>query len=361
MHRSRPTYTSSTARMSERERQILRLVVRSFIETAGPIGSRFLSKRYPLGLSPASIRNTMSDLEELGYLGHPYTSAGRMPTELGYRAFVNDLMAAPELSFSEKRVLESHLEQVMSDTKEMFRESSRLLAQMSNLLGVVLTPKLSKGVLERIDVVVLSSSRVMFVISVGGGFVKTIVLEVQASLDRKDLDRIVVILNERLAGLTLEEVRRTCAERTRDLHEDHTGLINLIVDESATLFSEPAEGRLQHSGTQQIIAQPEFQETEAVRHLIALIENEGYIVRLLEEHRAKTEDEAPQQTTVRIGRENTDAKVEKYSIVTAPYQIGELVGTVGILGPMRMDYSRVVALVEAMASLLSRGTGAIQN
>ncbi len=353
MSTTKPTYHASQHGLSEREQEILRLVVRSFIETAGPVGSRYLARHYPIGLSPASIRNTMSDLEELGYLGHPYTSAGRMPTELGYRAFVDELMASPALSLLEKQLLKARLDQLMGDTEELFRESSRLLGRMSNLLGLVLSPKLSTGVLERLDVVPLSSSRVMFVISVRGGFVKTIVLEIDATLKRPDLDRVVAILNERLAGLRLEEIRRTYATRTRDLADDRTGIVRLILNESATLFSEPSAGRLSYGGTQEIIRQPEFQELADVRNLIALIEDEGYIVHLLEEQRLGVPG-ATGRAVVSIGSEHSDEKVEKYSLVTARYQVGETAGTIGVLGPMRMDYERVVALVENMARLLSR-------
>ncbi len=331
---------------------ILRLVVRSFIDTAGPVGSRTLAKRYPLGLSPASIRNTMGDLEDLGYLRHPYTSAGRMPTQLGYRAFVDELMELPELSTIEKKLLKAKLDRLMGDTDELFRESSRLLGRMSNLLGVVLSPRLSTGVLERLDVVPLSSSRVMIVISVRSRLVKTIIFETEVNLERRDLDRIVALLNERLAGLRLEEIRRTYANRTRDLDDDRTGIVQLILSESATLFSEAAEGRLSHGGTQQLLTQPEFQETEDVRRLIELIEDEGYIVQLFEGQRAEADSE-PGQALVSIGSEISDEKAENYSIVTAQYQVGETVGTVGILGPMRMDYERAIALVENMALVLN--------
>lgn len=341
--------------MTDREQTILRLVVRSFIETAGPVGSRTLVKRYPIGLSPASIRNTMSDLEDLGYLRHPYTSAGRMPTQLGYRAFVDELMDITELSIPEKKMLKAKLDLLMGDTDELFRASSRLLGQMSNLLGVVLSPRLSTGVLERLDVVPLSSSRVMIVISVRSGLVKTIIFETEVRVNRHNIDRMVTILNERLAGLRLEEIRRTYARRTRDLDDDQTGIVQLILNESATVFSEPTEGRLSHAGTQQLLTQPEFQETEDVRRLIELIEDEGYVIQLLEGPHVELVGE-PGQALVSIGSENSDEKVEKYSIVTAPYQVGETSGVVGILGPMRMDYERVVALVENMAMLLSRSS-----
>lgn len=351
------TYESAFSEpLSEREREILRLVVKSFIRTAGPVGSRFLAKSYPLGLSAASIRNTMSDLEEAGYLDHPYTSAGRIPTELGYRTFVDELMEASGLSPAEKRLLRRELDRMMGDTEVLLQESSRMLGRLSNLLGVVLSPNLSTGVLERLEVVPLSSSRVMFVISVRGGLVKTIVLEIDSALDRHDLDRVVVMLNERLAGLTLEEIRRTYAQRVQDL-DDRTGIVRLVLNQSGALFSESVTGRrLRFGGAQNIMAQPEFQEPGDLRNLIELLEDEHFIVQLLEDRTSAAEDETG-RALISIGSENADGKTDKYSIVTARYLLGDTVGTIGIIGPTRMDYGRVVALVEDMASLLSRMPG----
>ncbi|HEX7072191.1 MAG TPA: heat-inducible transcriptional repressor HrcA, partial [Rhodothermales bacterium] len=211
--------------LTDREREILRLVVRSFVETAGPVGSRFLARRYPLNLSAASIRNTMSDLEDLGYLDHPYTSAGRVPTELGYRKFVDELMGNSMLDTAEKQLLQAEIERLMGDTQEMLEEGSRLLGRLSNLLGVALSPRLATGILERLEVVKLSSTRIMFIISVRGGLVKTIIAEIDSDLRRETVDRVVPLLNERLAGLTLEEVRRTAARRIRDLDGEGDGVV----------------------------------------------------------------------------------------------------------------------------------------
>ncbi len=346
--------------LSEREREILRLVVKSFIDTAGPVGSRFLAKSSGIGLSPASIRNTMSDLEEYGYLDHPYTSAGRIPTELGYRRFVDELMDSPMLSNVEKQALKAELERLMGDPDSLIRESSRLLGRFSNLLGVVLSPKLSTGILERMEVVQLSSARVMFVVSVKGGLVKTIVLELESDLDRRDLDRVVQILNERLAGLTLEEIRKTYSSRVRDLRDENSGIVRLILNEGALLFSDPSENtRLQYAGTQNILLQPEFQEPSDLRSLIEMLEDEDFVVHMLEDRRS-ADDEAG-HATIRIGRENNEEKVERYSIVTAPYKIGRAVGTIGVIGPTRMDYERVIALVESMAQLLNRSAAALES
>lgn len=331
---------------------MLGLIVQNFIETAGPVGSRSLVKKYELDLSSASIRNTMSDLEEMGYLDHPYTSAGRMPTELGYRTFVDELMETPELSPPERQMLKVRLAQLVSDTDELLRESSRLLGQLTDLLGIALSPRLSTGVLERLDVVPLTGERLMFVLSVRGGMVKTIVVEFESDVQRSALDRVVSILNERLTGLTLREIRETHAERVRDI-DDQTGIVRLVLDNSAVLFSEPSAGRLRHGGTQNILRQPEFQEPDDVRHLIEVIEDERLVVRLLDDM-IEAHTQGIGQALISIGSESRSEEVDQYSIVVSPYQLGGSVGTLGVIGPTRMNYGRVVALVKNMATMVNR-------
>ena len=338
--------------LSDRERAILCLVVEEFIDEAGPVGSRSLAKASSLDLSAASIRNTMADLEDMGYLDHPYTSAGRVPTLLGYRTFVDDLMDTPELTPVEQQVLKMRLEQLVSDTDELLRESTRLLSKLSNLLGIALSPRLSTGVLDRLDIVPLSGDRFMFVLSVRGGVVKTIVLRFEADLSRSEIDRVVSILNERLAGLTLQEIRETHEDRMKDL-QDQTGIIELVMDEAAVLFSEPEEGRLQFEGTENILTQPEFQEPDDVRRLIEVIEDEDRVVQVLE-NLFESDPDAVGTATVRIGGEADGEEMESYSIVTSPYQLGDTIGTLGVIGPTRMDYARAVALVENAAAVINR-------
>ena len=338
--------------LSDRERTILGLVVEEFVDEAGPVGSRSLAKDSSLDLSAASIRNTMADLEDMGYLDHPYTSAGRVPTRLGYRTFVDELMDTPQLTEVEREMLKMRLARLVRDTDELLRESTRLLSTLSNLLGIALSPRLATGVLDRLDIVPLSGSRLMFVLSVRGGVVKTLVLGFESDLDRTEIDRVVSILNERLAGLTLREIRETHEERMKDLR-DKTGLIQLVVDESSVLFSEPEEGRLEFGGTENILSQPEFQEPDDVRRLIEIIEDEDRVVQVLE-NLFDSDPDAVGQAIIRIGGETDEEEMESYSIVTSPYRLGETVGTLGVIGPTRMDYPRAVALVENAADVINR-------
>mgnify|MGYP006279400183 CR=1 FL=1 len=344
--------TDGRPSLNDRERNILRLVVEEFVDSAGPVGSRSIAKESSIDLSAASIRNTMADLEDMGYLDHPYTSAGRVPTRLGYRTFVDELMDTPELTEVEREMLKMRLASLVKDTDELLRESTRLLSKLSNLLGIALSPRLSTGVLDRLDIVPLSGDRLMFVMSVRGGIVKTIVLEFESDFGRTEIDRVVSLLNERLAGLTLQEIRETHEERIKDLR-DQTGLIELIVEESAVLFSEPEEGRLEFKGTENILTQPEFQEPDDVRRLIQIIEDEDRVVQVLEDL-FESDPNAMGQVTIRIGGKSDEEEMDAYSIVTSPYRIGGTVGTLGVIGPTRMDYPRAVALVENAAHVINR-------
>ena len=351
-HMPRSTKQTLPVGLSDREREILRLVVTSFVQTADPIGSRYLSRTFPIGLSAASIRNTMSDLEDQGYLDHPYTSAGRIPTEMGYRTFVNYIMKSTSLSRAEKLLLETELKDLFDDTEKLLEESSRILGSISNLLGVALTPKMSTGILERIEVVPLSSSRVMFVVSVQGGVVRTLIFHANIEMRRRDLDRVVTFLNERLVGLTLDEIRRTVDDRVADVDDDFTGVIQLAVQEKQQLFSTPSDTRLRIGGTHNLLRQPEFQEPQDLRSLLELIENKETVVRLLE----PDDDFTDHTTEVRIGIGSELGLEDRngLAVVTAQYTLGQTVGTIGVIGPKRMEYSRVVSLVEGMAALLSQ-------
>ncbi|HYE96578.1 MAG TPA: heat-inducible transcriptional repressor HrcA [Rubricoccaceae bacterium] len=348
----------SNADLSPRERDVLRLVVQQFVHTAVPVGSKALAEAAGLDLSSASIRNTMHALEERGFLAHPHTSAGRIPTEQGYRLYVDELMDVPGLPPAEAALLRAQVGEHPGDLDVIARETSRLLGRLTQLLGVVLSPRLSTGVLERLDVVPLSSTRVLIILTVRGGLARTVQAEVDGELPREHLDPVVQRLNERLAGLTLEEIRRTGAARVQDLApEDRTGIVRLLLHDAPALFREATEQRAAVGGAQHLVAQPEFQQPEEVRSVIQLVEDENVVVHLLER---PTRLDAPGRALVRIGGELGPAldAGRAYSVVTARYRYGGGEGAVGVVGPTRMDYGRAVALVEHVAALLTRGAEA---
>lgn len=334
--------------LSDREQSVLRHVVHNYIFTAIPVGSRYISRHYESLLSPATIRNVMSDLEESGYLSHPHTSAGRIPTDLGYRYYVDFLMELEKISDEEKRVIRNHLDRAI-DAEELLKDTSKLLGKISNQLSIVTSPHLGTGIFQKLELMQVSSSRLMVLISVQSGIVRTIMLEVGMELQRDVLEQVSRILNERLAGLTLKEIRETFVDRLAEYKDERTGLIRLFVDSVDQLFDDSKERDKVHiAGTGNLVEHPEFGDPKNFRGIIELIENEEIIVHLLEKHEVPNKD-----FVITIGAENEVGKAQDCSLVTATYNVNGVTGMVGIMGPTRMNYSKLIPLVDHVAKTIA--------
>jgi heat-inducible transcriptional repressor len=334
--------------LNDREQSVLRHVVHNYIFTAVPVGSRYISRHYESLLSPATIRNVMSDLEESGYLSHPHTSAGRIPTDLGYRYYVDFLMEMEKISDDEKQVIREHLDKAI-DAEELLRDSSKLLGKISNQLSIVTSPHLGTGIFQKLELMQVSSSRLLVLISVQSGIIRTIMLEVGMELKRDVLDQVSRILNERLSGLTLKEIRETFVDRLAEYKDEWTGLIRLFVDSVDQLFDDSKERDKVHiAGTGNLIEHPEFGDPKNFRSVIELIENEEIIVHLLEKHDIPDKD-----FVITIGSENEVRKAQDCSLVTATYNVNGVTGMVGIMGPTRMNYSKLIPLVDHVAKTIA--------
>jgi len=334
--------------LNDREQSVLRHVVHNYISTAIPVGSRYISRHYESLLSPATIRNVMSDLEESGYLSHPHTSAGRIPTDLGYRYYVDFLMELEKISDLEKQEIRDQLDRAV-DTAELLRDTSKLLGKISNQLSIVTSPHLGSGTFQKLELMQVSSSKLLILISVQSGIVRTIMLEVGMELKREVLEQVTRILNERLTGLTLKEIRDTFVDRLADYKNERTGLIRLFIDSVDQLFDDSKEREKVHiAGTGNLIEHPEFGDPKNFRSVIELIENEDIIVHLLEKHDIPNKD-----FVITIGTENQDRKAQDYSLVTATYNVNGVTGLVGILGPTRMNYSKLIPLVDNVAKTIA--------
>ncbi len=334
--------------IGERERSILKSIVQSFIRSGEPVGSRSLSKMPGIGLSAATIRNTMSDLEELGLLGHPYTSAGRVPTELGYRLFVDTLMEPVGLSARERKLIEGKLGGSANDTVSLLKEGAAIMAGLSGLLAIVLTPTLSKGVLHRLDVIMLSSSRVMFVVTIESGLVRTIVAEIELETNANELQKVVAFLNEKLSGLTLDQIRLTLGDRLKGHVEEKSGLVQFAIKKASLIFGEVDEAaRVNKAGTESLLNQPEFDDPVEIRKALRVIDEDKRVIDLLEKGFI-----GESSLAVRIGSENVDDEARSFSLVISQYGFGSTHGTIGVLGPKRMDYARILPLVRSVAESL---------
>ncbi|MBI5216065.1 MAG: heat-inducible transcription repressor HrcA [Ignavibacteriae bacterium] len=336
--------------LNEREREILRYVVYRFIDSAVPVASRYISKHHHLNLSAATIRNVLSDLEELGYIHHPHTSAGSIPTDKGYRYFVDWLMEIQQVTPREKGNIRRQFD-LMIESNEVLREAARLLGTISHQLSVVSSLHLSAGVLERIELICIASHKILVVLEVKSGIIKTITMEIPVEISPMHLADVGQYLNEKLSGLTLKTIRDTFSERVKDFANDKSGIINLMVNSAGRIFDDSKEREKLHiGGTQTLIEQPEYGEKDNIRTIIELINDETNLADILEQSDVK---EVQQGVAVAIGEEHGNTKLKNYSIILKTYTIGDVQGTVGILGPKRMNYARVIPLVSYMAEEVS--------
>ena len=336
--------------LNEREKNILRYIIQQFVLTASPVGSRNITKKYDLGISPATVRNIMFDLEESGYINHPHTSAGRIPTDKGYRTYVDSLMNLERISQTDKGIIKKSFKQTIVDTDELLRLTSKLLSSITRQLAAVTYPKVDSGTLEKIQLVSLSSTRILVVISIKSGLVKTITLEQNTELKSNQLESVQGLLNERLSGLSLKEIRDTFKDRFRDVPEDHNSIIRLFIDSAEKIFKDVKyNDKLVITGAKNVIKQPEFEVPEKFQSIVELMEDQDVIIHIME----KSGETGSDQVYISIGSENQEERMQDYSLISKEYKIGNVSGTLGIIGPKRMEYSKVVAIVDYVSKLLS--------
>lgn len=336
--------------LNEREKNILRYIIQQFVLTASPVGSRNIAKKYELGISPATVRNIMADLEESGYINHPHTSAGRIPTDKGYRTYVDSLMGLAKIGGPEKGIISKSFEETITDTDELLRVTSKLLSSITRQLAAVSYPKVDTGALEKIQLVSLSSTRILVVISIKSGLVKTITLEQDSELKPEQLESVQRLLNERLSGLSLKEIRDTFKERFKEVHDEHSAIMRLFIDSADKIFQDVKRTeKLVITGAKDVIKQPEFDVPEKFQSVIELIEDQDVIIHILE----KSGESATDGVFISIGSENEDQKLKDYSLISKEYKIGNVSGTLGVIGPKRMEYSKVVAIVDYVSKFLT--------
>ena len=339
--------------LSERERQVLEAVVRTYVDTAEPAGSRTVSRGFDLGISAATVRNTMSDLEEKGYLFHPHTSAGRIPTDQAYRFFVDRLMEPLQPPPAVRASLERELERAgTSAVERLILHATRVLSLISNELGVAVAPRLEDAVLEKLELIQVSSSKVLLVATIRGGVVRTVYVDLPIEVPADTLVTVTLLLNERLSGLSLQEIRRTLPERLRDATADETGkeLVNIFMQSGAELFDLASlDASKLHLGPASVLAsQPEFESGARLKGLIDLTEQRDLLTAAVgnREHRGTLK--------ITIGSENDASALTDFTLVTAEYSVAGLKGVIGVIGPTRMPYEKVVTIVDYTSSLVTR-------
>lgn len=328
--------------LTERELRVLEAVVQTYIETAEPTGSQTIARRFGLGVSPATIRSIMSELEDKGYLFHPHTSAGRIPTDRAYRVYVDAIMRLSPPSHEQQHTLRAELVGNRSAVEEILRRAAQVLGVLTQELGVAVAPALDQMIMERLELVQVSSERLLLVFNLRSGVVRTIFVEVPGMLPPASVHQVAQILNERLSGLTLQQIRATLPERLRDASGAPEGreLLNIFIAEGDGLFDLSNEENAVVLGSAQMLAeQPEFASNSRMRDLLRLTEGRGLLKQALEARRQRG-------VSITIGSENPDTRLSDFTLVTSSYEVGALKGVIGVMGPTRMPYDKIIGLVE---------------
>ncbi|MEZ4766792.1 MAG: heat-inducible transcriptional repressor HrcA [Calditrichia bacterium] len=334
--------------LSTKEKLVLGELVKNFIDTATPVSSSLIAQTSRLNISPATIRNIMAMLESRGYIYQPHTSAGRVPQTPAYRAYVDMLMKKSRLSFDEKEQITVTINPLENyDLEDVLNEVTRILAHLSKQIGIMMSPRIEQGIFERMELIPLSSEKLLVIITVKSGFVRTITLEISQLVSPDKLNLVSQILNERLQGMKISDIKRTFSAVVKDIQHEDTGLVRMFSQRVDRLFNFSEDIDLYFKGTQNILQSPDFQDVSTLTSVMEMLETRRDLVKIL----AEADNEQP--TSIKIGEEIDEQKMAACSIITARYKIGDVSGVVGIIGPKRMNYSKFLSIVEFTARKIS--------
>lgn len=332
--------------LNERAQILLKTLVERYIHEGQPVGSRALSKFSGLDLSPATIRNVMADLEEMGLVASPHTSAGRVPTPQGYRLFVDTLLVVKTLDKVELNHLENHLHP--DNPSRLINVASQLLSDLTRFAGVVVTPKRKGAVFRYVEFMALSEKRILLIIVTPEGDVQNRIIFTHTPYSQSDLIEAGNFINQHYAGCTLDEIRGRVDTELKQLRSEMISLMSAAIAAGGEAVNESSEAVVL-AGERNLLQIDELSDNLlSLKKLFELFERKTKLLQLLELSRQA------HGVKIFIGGESDVSSLEEFSVVTAPYEMeGEVVGTVGVIGPRRMAYERVIPIVDVTAKLLS--------
>jgi heat-inducible transcriptional repressor len=333
--------------MDERKKKILRAIIQDYIITAEPIGSRTIARKFDLGISPATIRNEMSDLEVLGLIEQPHTSAGRIPSDAGYRYYVDCLMEGIELSKEEKAIIEQETAKRISEIQQVITHTSKLLSQLTSLTSIVLGPLNGKSTFGQIHFLPYQTGQAIMVIVKENGVVENHIVDIGHEVSAEELQRVAAVLNQKMRGQSLKKVKK------RLLHEIYRELTRQrhLIDKSLEMLAvilDSCEEKEQVylGGALNMLNQPEFKDLSKVKKLFKFFEEDESLKKLLQP--------THEGLNITIGGENIFEEFHDCSVISSTYRIDEdTIGVIGVLGPTRMNYSKAIAIVNFMTRSMS--------
>lgn len=338
--------------LDERKASILRAIVSHYVNAGEPVGSKTLVERFKLGISPATVRNEMGALEEAGYIYQPHTSAGRIPTDVGYRYFVDAWAKDSNLGARDSQRIQHFFGEPRLELEDSLRQTATLLSSLTNHAAVVFAPALERSTVRRIELVRLAGERVMLLVVADTGRVENHVILLPGNVDDVQLDRAMEMLNRIIDGTIMERAAATIAAAVErfplELRDLATRVAGALEDDIATEESE----RVFLEGTSTMVDEEKFSDLETVREVIGALEHRRVVLEVLADALSAN------TVSIRIGAENSVAGMQHCAVITSPYGLeGEPLGSLGVVGPTRMDYRQTIAAVHEVASALGRMLG----
>lgn len=333
--------------LTNRQLLILQVTVDDFIDTAQPVGSRQLSKKEEVPFSPATIRNEMADLEDMGYLEKTHTSSGRVPSEKGYRYYVDNLLTPQLVSKEEIKQIRSVFEERKVETEQIIRKSANILSELTSYTSIMLGLDVRKHRVKRFSIVPLTDDSAVAIIVTDSGHVENRVFTIPEAFTASDIEKMVNIINEHLVGVYLHELQMKLEAVTQFVLRQNNGRLNDLIGSLNQAMVIEHEDKVYYGGKMQLLSQPEFNDVEKAKNIMYWMEHVNEFPGLF--HLNK------KGINISIGSENNQFGMNNCSIITASYDIGEeQSGSIAIIGPTRMDYKRVVSLLDVMSGDLSR-------
>lgn len=342
--------------MNERKLRILEAIIQDYIQTGEPVGSRTISKKYDLGISSATIRNEMADLEDLGFIMQPHTSAGRIPSDKGYRLYVDGMMQRTNISPDVAKVIGNMIQQKITRIDDLVEETAKLIAMLTNCATIASTPPISQVCIKHLQLVPVDEQSVVCVIVTDTNSVKNQMINTPKALDANICMALTNILNESLKGSALSQIS---LDRIRlsieDKMKEYGDIASSVLDAIANALKEKDMPNIFIRGANNILDFQEFSDKEKAREMFKLLEEKPYLAKILDHN-------PPNEITIRIGEENTLTPMKDCSIVTTSYRIGDsTIGNIGIIGPTRMNYSEVVSVLEYVSHHITNMLKGINN
>ncbi|WP_427108253.1 heat-inducible transcriptional repressor HrcA [Lysinibacillus xylanilyticus] len=327
--------------LTNRQLQILQAIVDDFIMFAQPVGSRQISKKQEITFSPATIRNEMADLEELGFLEKTHTSSGRVPSEKGYRFYVDHLLNPQGINSRDIQQIQSIFNDRLVEVEHIIRKSANILSELTSYTSILLGPDVQRHLVKRFSIVPLSSDSAVAIIVTNNGHVENRMFSLPPNFTASDLEKMVNILNERLVGVSLEDIHKELEAEVLTVLQQHVRSADDFIHALVTATMHNSESKIFYGGKTNMFNQPEFHDLNKVRMIWDLMETTSQVQSLFHPNESGIQ--------IRIGSENKQLEMENCSVITTTYSIGEdQQGAIAIIGPTRMDYKRVVALLDVM-------------